>query len=78
LYQSVRDNVFSLPDTCALYPGHDYKGLTVTSVAEEKQHNPRLGEHMSQQAFIDMMDNPGAPVSETHRYRHASQPAVRT
>src|SRR5512145_2698493 len=43
LYRSVHEQIFSLPDSCLLYPGHDYRGLTVTSVGEEKLFNPRLG-----------------------------------
>jgi sulfur dioxygenase len=44
LYRSVHDKIFSLPPTCLLYPGHDYKGRTVTSVDEESRLNPRLEE----------------------------------
>lgn len=43
LYQSVRGRVFTLPDDTLIYPAHDYKGRTVSTVAEEKRHNPRLG-----------------------------------
>jgi len=43
LYRSVHGRIFSLPDGCLIFPAHDYKGCTVTTVAEEKQHNPRLG-----------------------------------
>lgn len=43
LYSSVREQIFSLPDGTLLYPGHDYKGRTVTTIAEEKRLNPRLG-----------------------------------
>ena len=32
LYRSVREQVFSLPESCLLYPAHDYRGLTVSSV----------------------------------------------
>jgi glyoxylase-like metal-dependent hydrolase (beta-lactamase superfamily II) len=32
LFRSVREKIFSLPDACLLYPGHDYKGLTASSV----------------------------------------------
>ncbi len=42
LYQSVHSQIFSLPLECAVYPGHDYKGRTVSSVAEERSFNPRL------------------------------------
>jgi glyoxylase-like metal-dependent hydrolase (beta-lactamase superfamily II) len=33
LYRSVHLQLFTLPDNCLLYPAHDYRGLTVTSVA---------------------------------------------
>src|SRR5580658_9239600 len=42
MYRSVREQIFALPDACLLYPAHDYRGLTVTSVAEERRYNPRL------------------------------------
>ena len=57
LYQSVRLQLFTLPDTCLLYPGHDYRGLTVTSVAEEKRFNPRLGGALSESDFAGYMQN---------------------
>lgn len=43
LFRSVRERIFPLPEETLLYPGHDYKGRTVTTVAEEKRFNPRLG-----------------------------------
>ena len=43
MYASVRTQIFSLPGGCLLYPAHDYRGLTVTSVEEERKFNPRLG-----------------------------------
>ena len=57
LYRSVHDRIFSLPDDTRLYPGHDYKGRTATTVGEEKQHNLRLGGGKSQAEFITIMDN---------------------
>jgi sulfur dioxygenase len=39
----VHDQLLTLPDDCLLYPGHDYRGLTCTSVAEERRWNPRFG-----------------------------------
>ena len=41
LYGSVHQRIFSLPEDCLLYPAHDYRGLTVTSVGEEKALQPR-------------------------------------
>ena len=39
MFASVREQIF-LPATCLLYPAHDYRGVTVTSVAEERRYNP--------------------------------------
>ena len=41
-YQSLFNKLLTLPDDTAVYPGHDYKGWTVSSIKEEKRHNPRL------------------------------------
>jgi sulfur dioxygenase len=59
MYQSIHTQIFTLPEDCLLYPGHDYRGLTVTSVAEEKAFNPRLGGQLSQSDFVGFMDNLG-------------------
>jgi sulfur dioxygenase len=59
MYQSIHTQIFTLPDDCLLYPGHDYRGLTTTSVAEEKAFNPRLGGQLSQSDFVGFMDNLG-------------------
>jgi sulfur dioxygenase len=57
MYRSVRENIFSLPDDCPLYPAHDYRGLTATSVAEERLFNPRLGDGLSESDFSLTMRN---------------------
>lgn len=59
LYTSVHAQIFTLPDDCLLYPGHDYRGLTVSSVGEEKAFNPRLGGQLSQSDFTGYMRNLG-------------------
>ncbi len=41
-YESIVNRLFRLPDTTLVYPGHDYRGQTVSSIGEEKRHNPRL------------------------------------
>jgi rhodanese-related sulfurtransferase len=61
LFQSVRGQILSLPDTCLLYPGHDYRGLTVTSVGEEKAFNPRLGGDANEADFAGYMNHLGLP-----------------
>ena len=59
LYASVHDQIFALPPHCLLYPGHDYRGLTVTSVAEETRFNPRLGGDASVSDFAGYMGQLG-------------------
>jgi glyoxylase-like metal-dependent hydrolase (beta-lactamase superfamily II)/rhodanese-related sulfurtransferase len=61
LFRSVRGRIFSLPDECTLYPGHDYRGLTATSVGEEKLYNPRLGGAILEQDFVGYMKHLGLP-----------------
>ncbi len=59
LYRSIHTQVFSLPENTRLYPAHDYNGLTVTSVAEEKHFNPRFGGEISERDFTGYMNNLG-------------------
>jgi glyoxylase-like metal-dependent hydrolase (beta-lactamase superfamily II)/rhodanese-related sulfurtransferase len=55
LFHSVREQVFTLPDDTLIYPAHDYKGRTASSVGEEKRHNPRLGIGRSLDEFTRIM-----------------------
>ena len=55
LYQSIHEQIFSLPDNTLVYPGHDYKGHTMSTVSEEKTHNPRLNTTISKEQFIQIM-----------------------
>ncbi len=61
LYRSVQTQILSLPADCLLYPGHDYRGVTVTSVAEERQFNPRLGGDVDEADFTGYMNHLGLP-----------------
>jgi len=56
LYRSVHAQILSLPGPTRIYPGHDYKGLTVSTVAEEKEFNPRLGGGRTAADFVAIMD----------------------
>ena len=42
LHQSIHREIFRLPDDTTVYPGHDYKGRTASTVGEERRLNPRL------------------------------------
>ena len=41
-YDSIFNKLLRLPDATFVYPGHDYKGWTVSTIAEERRFNPRL------------------------------------
>lgn len=59
LYNSVHTKIFTLPDNYTLYPAHDYKGQTATTVLEEKKYNPRLTKPLNE--FIQIMNNLNLP-----------------
>lgn len=57
LYHSVHDQVFSLPEDTVIYPGHDYRGHSSSTVGEELSHNPRLNRDVSESQFVTIMEN---------------------
>ena len=59
LFESVTKRLFSLPEDCSVYPAHDYRGLTSSSIYEEKRFNPRLGGQRNQGDFEGLMQNLG-------------------
>ena len=60
LYQSVHTRLFdNLPNDCIVYPAHDYKGHTSSTIGEEKSMNPRLTK--TEQEFVDIMANLALP-----------------
>lgn len=57
-YHSLFHKLLTLPDETLVYPGHDYKGDTVSTIGEEKAHNPRL-QVSSPEEYAQIMDNLG-------------------
>jgi len=57
LFASIRNKIFNLPDETLIYPGHDYKGHTSSSVAQEKRHNPRVKMQNTEDDFISIMSH---------------------
>lgn len=55
LYASVRGKLFALPGETLVYPAHDYHGRQVSSIAQEKQRNPRLGGDRTVEEFVQLM-----------------------
>jgi glyoxylase-like metal-dependent hydrolase (beta-lactamase superfamily II) len=57
LFHSVHDKLFVLPHDTLVYPGHDYKGRTCSSIGEEKECNPRLKSSNDLSTFVNIMNN---------------------
>lgn len=56
LYRSVHDKIFALGDETLVYPAHDYNQRFVSSVAQERARNPRLGVGRSVDEFVAIME----------------------
>jgi sulfur dioxygenase len=56
LYRSIHERLFTLPDDTLVYPGHDYEGRRVSTIAQEKARNPRLGDNRSLEEFVILMN----------------------
>lgn len=61
LWSSITEVLFGLPDDTIVWPGHDYKGRTQSTIGEEKRFNPRVA-GKSREQFIDIMNNLGLPA----------------
>jgi sulfur dioxygenase len=55
-YESIFNRLLKLPETTLVYPAHDYKGDTVSTIGEEKAFNPRL-QVKSVEEYVDLMNN---------------------
>ena len=60
LWHSLTKVLFALPDETRVWPGHDYKGMTMSTIHEEKLLNPRVA-GKNETTFIDLMQNLGLP-----------------
>ena len=59
-YDSIFNKLMKLPDDTLVYPAHDYKGETVSTIGEEKFFNPRL-KVKSIDEYVDLMNNLNLP-----------------
>ena len=55
LYRSIREQLFTLPDDCLVYPAHDYEGRPVSTIGEERAFNPRIGGGAREEDFVGYM-----------------------
>ena len=61
LYSSVTEKLFALPEDTLVYPAHDYQGRRVSSIAQEKKRNLRLGEQRTREEFKLIMASLNLP-----------------
>ena len=61
LYRSIHAKIFSFPDDTLVYPAHDYQHRHVSTVAQERERNPRMGDGKSLEEFIEIMANLDLP-----------------
>lgn len=59
-WDSIVNKLFRLPDETLVYPAHDYKGWTVSSIGEERAHNPRIAGR-SEEEYVDIMNDLDLP-----------------
>ena len=59
-YDSIFNKLLRLPDETQVYPGHDYKGDTVSTIAEERAFNPRLQVNSAEQ-YAEIMNGLSLP-----------------
>jgi len=55
LFQSVHSKIFTLPPSTRIFPAHDYKGFSMTTVGEEMSFNPRLKADNTEDDFVKIM-----------------------
>ena len=55
-YESLFGRLLKLPEETLVFPAHDYKGDTVSTIGEEKKYNPRL-QVKSVDEYVDLMNN---------------------
>ncbi len=60
-YDSITGKLFELPDDTLVFPGHDYRGNTQSTIGEEKQHNPRIAGR-SREQYMSLMDSIEFPL----------------
>jgi glyoxylase-like metal-dependent hydrolase (beta-lactamase superfamily II)/rhodanese-related sulfurtransferase len=59
-YDSIFNRLLKLPDETMVFPAHDYKGDTVSTIGEEKRYNPRL-QVKSIDEYVELMNNLNLP-----------------
>ncbi len=70
-YDSITQKLFTLPDATLVFPAHDYRGNTVSTIGDERRDNPRLAGR-SRQEYVDLMASIDFPLP--NRIQEVLQP----
>jgi glyoxylase-like metal-dependent hydrolase (beta-lactamase superfamily II)/rhodanese-related sulfurtransferase len=62
-YDSITRKLFTLPDETLVFPAHDYRGHTQSTIGEEKCSNPRLA-GKTRDEYVNLMNNLGLPLPD--------------
>ncbi len=62
-YDSIHEKLFRLPDETLVFPGHDYRGHTHSTIGEEKRNNPRLAGR-TREDYVRLMNGLGLPLPD--------------
>lgn len=68
LYSSVRDTLFRLAGETLVYPAHDYEQRRVSTIAQERARNPRLGDDRTLEEFLEIMAGLDLPYPDFMDY----------
>ena len=62
-FDSITQKLFTLPDSTLVFPAHDYRGHSSSTIGEEKHSNPRLT-NKSREQYVELMNNLGLPLPD--------------
>jgi glyoxylase-like metal-dependent hydrolase (beta-lactamase superfamily II)/rhodanese-related sulfurtransferase len=62
-YDAITTKLFTLPDSTLVFPSHDYRGNTSSTIAHEKRHNPRIAGRTRQQ-YVELMASLNFPLPD--------------
>src|SRR5207245_10223993 len=62
-YDAITIKLFRLPDETRMFPAHDYRGNTSSTIGEEKRLNPRIAGR-SRQEYVELMNKLGLPLPD--------------
>ena len=67
-FDAITQKLFSLPDEYVVWPGHDYRGNTRTTIGEQKKKNARIAGKCRDE-YIEIMGNLGLPFPQLYSTR---------